>query len=374
MPTVKPSVSTIAAVIALSAALTALGCGSPFHPVTLPRSISMSPMADATLSVELGRVFVTGDLLASGMGEDSALAVVLGITNTGREPFTLNAGSMSCWMELSPDLPGETRSLTPAGGGEGDSPGSDLDDLQLGSATIPAGASRHYWVVFRGYRYAGSDVPRKITVSLPDARGRRVELIIADPARGDLRWDMVPGRTGAAYGVQNVSVYAPGFTTTGIAPQISLVTRVGPILYDLGLTSGMYLESKGRMLSETSGFTSTGGHAHLTLPFVTWGNWQDPRQLGVYGGANLQLLIEIPGSNHDAMVPLRTYGVVSFEGGIELDVGAHGAPAASPFPISYSRPLLPRWTLRFAYTHWFIAGDKVDLNSGGYATSVRFAW
>src|SRR3954447_2255838 len=185
MPTVKLSVSTIASL----AALAALGCGSPFHPVALRGPISMSPMADATLSVELGRVFVTGDLLASGMGEDSALAVVLGITNTGREPFTLNAGSMSCWMELSPDLPGETRSLTPAGGGEGDTPGSDLDDLQLGSATIPVGASRHYWVVFRGYRFAGSDAPRKITVSLPDAKGRRVQLVIADPARGDLRWE-----------------------------------------------------------------------------------------------------------------------------------------------------------------------------------------
>jgi hypothetical protein len=374
MPTVNPKVPAAPQVVALVAVSLVLGCGSPFRPMTLPRPISMSAMADATLSVELGRVFVTGDVLSSGMGEDSALAVVLGITNTGPEAFTLNAGSMSCWMELSPDLPGETRSLTPAGGGEGDSPGADLDDLQLGSATIPPGATRHYWVVFRGYRFAGSDAPRKITVSLPDAKGRRVQLVIADPARGDLRWETMPARTGAAYGVQNTSVYAPGFTTTGIAPQISLVSRVGPILYDLGLTSGLYLESKGRMLSETSGFTSTGGHAHLTVPFATWGSWQDPRQLGVYGGPGVQLLIEIPNSKHDSKVPLRTYGVVSLEAGIELNVGAHGAPAASPFPISYSRPLLPRWTLRFAYTHWFIAGDNVDLNSGGYATSIRLAW
>ena len=342
--------------------------------MTLPRPISMSPMSDATLSVELGHVFVTGDVMRSGMGEDSALAVVLGITNTGREPVTVSAGSMSCWMELSPDLPGETRSLTPAGGGEGDFQGVDLDDLKIGSSTIPPGATRHLWVVFRGYRFAGSDAPRKITVSLPDARGRRVQIVIADPARGDLRWETAPARTGAAYGVQNTAVYAPGFTTQGIAAEISLVTRVGPIMYDLGLTSGLYLESKGRTLSETSGFTGVGGNAHLTLPFTTWGNWQDPRQLGIYGGGGLQLLAEVTGSQHDSKVAPRTYGVVSLEGGLELDVGAHGQPVASPFPISYSRALLPRWTIRLGYTHWFIGGNNVDLNSGGYVSSVRFAW
>ena len=370
MPTVKPRPFQVAFLVALAA----LGCGSPFRPMTLPRPISMSAMADPTLSVELGSVFVTSDVLKSGMGEDSALAVVLGITNTGREPFTLSAGSMSCWMELSPDLRGETRSLTPAGGGEGDFPGGDLEDMHVGSATIAPGASRRFWVLFRGYRYAGSDAPRKITVSLPDTRGRRVQVVIADPAHGDLRWETLPSRTGATYGVRTTAIYAPGFTDSEIAPQISLVSRVGPIMYDLGLTSGMVFESKGRALSETSGFTTTGGHAHLTWPFVTWGNWQDPRQLGLYGGGGLQLLIEVPNASHDATVPLRAYGVVALEGGIELDVGAHAPPAASPFPISYSRMLLPRWTIRLAYTHWFIGGDNVDLNSGGYTSSIRLAW
>jgi len=370
MPTVKVRSLQVVFVFAVAA----LGCGGLFHPVTLPRPISMSPMSDATLSVELGHVFVTGDVLHSGMGEESALAVVLGITNNGREPYTVSAGSMSCWMELSPDLPGETRSFTPAGGGEGDFQDADLDDLKIGSITIPAGATRHTWVVFRGYRFAGSDVPRKITVSLPDAKGRRVQVVIADPAHGDLRWETAPGRTGATYGVQNTSVFAPAFTATAIGAQISLVTRVGPIMYDLGLTSGMILESKGRALSETSGFTSTGGNAHLTLPLTTWGNWQDPRQFGIYGGFGLQLLLEVPGAMHDAKVAPRTYGVVSLDGGLELDVGGHSPPAASPFPIWYSRAWLPRWTIRFGYTHWFLAGDNVDLNSGGYVTSFRLAW
>jgi hypothetical protein len=371
MPTVKLRFLQVLFVLAPAT----LGCGGAFHPVTLPRPISMSPMSDATLSVELGHVFVTGDLLHSGMGEESAIAVVLGITNTGREPYAVSAGSMSCWMELSPDLPGETRSLTPAGGGEGDFTGADLDDLRIGSITIPPGATRHTWVVFRGYRFAGSDAPRKIIVSLPDQKGRRVEVVIADPSRGDLRWEAAPARTGAAYGVTNTSVFAPAFTTEGIAANISLVTRVGPIMYDLGLTSGMYLQTKGRALSETSGFMATGGNAHLTLPVVTWGNWQDPRQFGIYGGFGLQLLLEVPnGDTHDPKVAPRTYGVVSLEGGIELDVGAHGPPAASPFPISYSRSLLPRWTLRAGYTQWFLGGDNVNLLSAGYTTSIRLAW
>jgi hypothetical protein len=355
-------------------AVAVIGCGSAFRPLTLSQPISMSPMSNATLGVEVGTVFVSSDVLKSGMGEDSALAVVLGITNVGREDFTLSATSISCWMELSRDVPGETRSLTPAAGGDGDFPGGSLEDLQLGSAKIPSGGTRHYWVVFRGYRFAGSDVPRRITVSFPDARGQRVQLVIADPARGDLRWEAAPARTNAAYGVRNTSVFAPGFTASVIAAEISLVTRAGPIMYDLGLTSGLVLQSKGRALSETFGFTSTGGNAHLTLPFATWGNWQDPRQFGVYGGGGVQLLIEVPGANHDSKVAPRAYSVVSLEGGVELDVGAHAPPTASPFPISYSRALLPRWTIRVGYTHWFLAGNDVDLNSGGYTTSFRLAW
>src|SRR4029079_3196379 len=126
-------------------------------------------------------------------------------------PYTLSAASISCWMELSPDAPGETRSLTPAGGGEGAFPSDlSLEDQQLGSTTIAPGQSKSYWVLFRGYRYAGSDVPRKITISLPDARWRRVQLVIADPARGQLRWEVKPRAITLFYGLQNTSLFGPG--------------------------------------------------------------------------------------------------------------------------------------------------------------------
>ena len=182
-------ISTRRHVPLLLTATAAFGCGPSFQATQLTQPVSMSPMADATVSVEAGRVWLTDNIPGSGMGDDTALAVEIGVTNSGREPYVLSAATLSCLMELAPDRPGETLSLAPAGGGEGALPETlGLDDLKLGSTKIPPGESRHYWVVFRGYRYPGSDVPRKITIALPDTRGRRVELVIADPAHGQLRW------------------------------------------------------------------------------------------------------------------------------------------------------------------------------------------
>src|SRR5436190_24228518 len=58
----------------------ALGCGPSFRAVRLSQPVSMSPMTDATISVEAGRVFLTDNIVGAGMGEDTALAVELGIT------------------------------------------------------------------------------------------------------------------------------------------------------------------------------------------------------------------------------------------------------------------------------------------------------
>ena len=367
-PTVNPRSSQL--VIAI--AWTALGCGPSFREARLTQPVSMSPMADATVSVEAGRVFVTDDVVTSGMIDDSALAVELGITNGGGAPYTLSAASISCWMELSPDAPGETLSLTPAGGGEGDFPkGLSLEDQQLGSTTIPPGETRHYWVVFRGYRYPGSDVPRRISVLLPDARGRRIRVVIADPARGQLRWEIAPKRTGFMYGLQNTTLLAPGLSATGMAATLSLVGRAGPILWDAGLTTRLMVQSRGRLDSPTSSFSGTGVAAHVTWPVFGWGAWQDPRQFGIYAGGEAQLLQAImPPPQSGEMVPTPiVYGTLAAEGGVEVDIGAL-RPALSPFPISYSGRALPRWGFRLGYTHMFAGG----LNSGGVTSTIRFAW
>src|SRR5262249_50661795 len=150
----------------------------------------------------------------------------------------------------SPDRPGETRSLAPAGGGEGDFPAHlALDDLTLGTAIIPPGQSRRYWVVFRGYRYDGSDAPRKITVTLPVGRGRRVQLVTADPARGPLRWELKPPATGLVVGTQTTSLFAPGLTAAAMAGSLSYLGRAGPILWDGGLTTRFLVETKGNLNS-----------------------------------------------------------------------------------------------------------------------------
>jgi len=351
--------------------LVALGCGPSFRAAQLTQTVSMSPMSDAILGVEVGRVWVTDNIIGSGMGEDTALAVELGITNGGREPYAISAASLSCVMELSPDRPGETLSLIPAGGGEGPLPaGLGLDELQLGSATIPPGGTARYWVVFRGYRYAGSPVPRKLTVGLPDPRGRRVQLVIADPARGQLRWQVKPSRA-TMIGIQNTSLYAPGLTATGMAATAAYVWRAGPVAWDAGIASRLLLETQGRLTSPTSAFSGLGVSGHAAWLFTGWGAWQDPRRVGLFGGGEAQLLTAVPRPTPAGEMPPKPifYGALSIEGGLQLDVGAL-RPAPSPFPISWAAPSPPRWSLRAGYTHWFTGG----LNSGGAVFSFRLAW
>ena len=330
-------------------------------------------MANATLSVEAGNIYVTDDLINVGMDEDTALAVELGITNAGPQPYALNAAAISCWMELSPEQPGETRSLTPAAGGEGPfTPGLGSEDYTIGSITVPPGQTRKAWIMFRGYRYDGSDVTRKITISLPDARGRRVQVVIADPARGQLRWEVKPPSHAFAYGMQNATLYAQGFSAMATAAQLSIVSRAGPFLYDVGITSRVLLETKGLLPSETSGFSGLGVNAHLTYPFFTWGSWQNPRLLGVYGGGEAHYLAAIPRQVTKDTKAIA-FGALSLEAGLELDFGAQ-APATSPFPISFTGRGLPRWGIRVGYTHWFVFGNSngPDLNSGGLVSAVRF--
>ena len=331
----------------------------------------MSPAADANVYVRLDHIKVKNSDIRLGLGDKTGLAVVLDVTNIGQEPYNLNAASITCWMEVSPDRPAETLSLTPAGGGEGNFDERSLDNLSLTTIAIPPGQTRRYWVAFRGYAYPGSDVPRKITIALPDARGRRVLLVIADPGHGQ-RWEVDPDPVGIAYGIQNAGLFASGLDAMAMSGVFSIVSHAGPVLYDVGLTTGVVVETRGLLKSETSAFQTIGLNAHATLPFATWGPWQAPRRLGVYAGGGAQELFEIPHSTEKAA--LYTYGVVSVAGGVEFDFGAQ-APAALPFPISFSqRRRLPTLTLRAGYTHWFAFGEGIRANSAGYMTAIRLAF
>jgi len=353
-------------------ALAALGCGPTLLAGRLTEPGSIAPMTDATLTVAAGRIFIDSRTTNFGMGEDSVMAVELGITNTDREPYSLSAASISCWLELAPDLPAETRSLTPAGGGEGPFPeDSALDDLKLGSVSIPPGQTRSYWVVFRGYRYPGSDVPRKVTISLPDARGRRVQIVIADPARGQLRWEVKPVASTMIYGIQNTALFGPALDGMGMSALIGGVSRAGPILWDFAVTSRMFVEQEGGLMSPTSTFSGLGGSAHVTLPLAGWGAWQDPRQVGIYGGGEAQILTPVQRKQQPGEpVPQPVWhGALIAEGGIEFDIGTL-RPGTTPFPISFAGLSAPRWSLRFGYTYWRAGGG----DSHGYVSSLRLAF
>ena len=248
-------------------------------------------------------------------------------------------------------MPGETLSLTPAGGGEGDfpeglrprRPEARVDDRSRRRET------RHYWVVFRGYRYRGQRrAARRSPCSLPDARGRRVQLVIADPARGDCAGRSSRPRTRrrvrrAEHVAVRARVHRHGDRRADLAGLARGTDPVRPRA-DLGHACS---SSKGRALSETSAFTSTGGPRTSPGRSSTWGDWQDPRQFGSTRGGDAAA----PHRSPDAAP--RCHGArrrtlrrrLAAEGGVELDVGAHAPPAASPFPISYSRALLPRWTI-----------------------------
>jgi hypothetical protein len=334
-----------ASLLALS--LLAAGCSSSYSAARLTQPVSMSPMADATLSAEAGTLFLKSDLAVSGMQEETELVVEIGITNAGPEPYVLNTASISCWMELSPDQPGETLSLMPAAGGEGTFPETAASqDLQLGSTTIPPGQTRKSWVMFRGYRYPGSDVPRKITIWFPDARGRRVQLVIADPARGQLRWEVKPLAGTMIYGVENSTLFGPELTGSAVAAMFGGIRRSGPLLFNLGITARTFVMQRGSWTSPTSSFTGTGWYGYVTLPLAGWGGSHDPRQFGVYGGGELQVMYAIQTRESAAKMSAGDFlGAAVAEGGVEVDVGTL-RPGPSPFPISYTTWSAPRWAFR----------------------------
>jgi hypothetical protein len=274
-------------------------------------------------------------------------------------------------MELDVDRPGETRSLTPAGGGEGTFPGTDAAaGAAFGQVVVPPGQTRTYWALFRGYRFPGNDVPRRITLILPGGSRAGLRVATADPAHGSLRWKVTPPSSGWMYGGQSTSLFGSYARTNGASTEIARVFRAGPLLWGLGLMSTVVVQSSGRLISPTSSFMGTGLDAHLTAPFLTWGVSQDPLQLGAYARGAAQALVSIEPPPPPGQTPLpHTYGQIDAEIGLELDVGSQ-AIAASPFPLSFEGRPLPRWLLRAGFTHTWIGHGTAN----GYVTGIALAW
>jgi hypothetical protein len=323
------------------------------------------------LSADVKGVWLTDEVPTEGVGEDSALVVELELRNDGAEAVSVNAMSFACLMEIDTDHPSETLSLLPGGGAEGAFPGDvESERSVLAPLVIPPGQRRSFWALFRGYRFPASEFPRRIVLKIPRPDGRPLELVLADPARGKLRWTLEPPSGGWTVGFLNTSLYSDHLHASVVSTQVGRLMRAWRLLWELGLSSSVLVQTHGALTSSTSSFAATGLAARVSAPLTLWGTAREPRQIGFYAGGTAQVLLEtqVPQPPDNPSVP-SIYGVLTAEVGLELDIGAVHL-AGTPFPLSQVGRALPRWSARLGYTHWWVAGSGSD----GYVTGLRLAW
>jgi hypothetical protein len=350
-------------------ALGAVACGTSFV-AARPTEPVATPPGPRTASVD--RILITDDIPIDGMGNDSAIVFELSLTNgSPDELWSVSGALFACLMPLDPEHPGETRALTPVGGAEGRFPGEVPGEGSLiGMFTVPPGQTRSYWVLFRGYRFAGSDVPRRVVLRIPTPGGPALELVVADPNRGSLRWQLPPRPSVWNIGFQSVALFSEHLRATGMSNVVARRLDLHRVSLDVGLVSALLVETHGDLLSETSAFTGLGPTVTATWPLVGWGSDLDPHRFGLYAGGSALLLPELPQQPRpDPMKRPSFYGVLAAEAGIAFDMGTLRF-APTPFPLSAGAPPLPRWTIRAGYTHWWVGGGGTD----GYTVGFRLAW
>src|SRR5450432_3759960 len=346
-------------------------CGAAFLPVRPSEPLAAEARG---VHVDVTRVWLSEEVQQRGLAEDIDLVVEVRVRNDGARERKISPGSFSCWMELDARRPGETRALLPGGGGEGAFPGAPPDEGSLlAGVTIPPGQSRDVWALFHGYRFDGSERPRKVTLRIPLDDGSIV-LALADPAHGALRWEAPAVRSAISIGIKDITLLRGGLRASLPGTEIVFTARRGAVLWDVGLTSSVLVETQGPLVSSTSTFTGSGLTAHLTAPFASWGPPEDGHQLGVFAGGSASVLVETltpaqATANMMKMLLPNVYGFLTAEGGLELDMGAVRF-AASPFPLSPDRRPLPSWLVRLGYVQAW--GDGVT--AGGFMTSIRFSW
>ncbi len=143
--------------IAMLAALSASACGAAFIPVRLSEP---AVAARAPVQASVTRLYLTDNVPASGLGDDTMLVVELTLTNSGTTPYRVSTASFSCLMAIDARRPTETRSLLAMGGGDGPFPGElPAERAVLAPVEVPPGATRNAWALFGGYRFPDSDLP-----------------------------------------------------------------------------------------------------------------------------------------------------------------------------------------------------------------------
>lgn len=357
---------SFAPLVALAPLLVA-GCGQSF---LATRPTEPVTIAGAGVSAALERVFVTDGMRANGLDDEARLVVELRVRNEGAAPRRISPGAFSCAMELDARRPEQTRALLAAGGGEGTFPGRLPDEGSvLAGVTVPPGEDRLVWAIFEAYRFEGSGLARRVTLTIPVEGGRALALVIADPARGGLRWESRPPRGAFVVGLRSGSLVGGGLRGMTTSTELTWMWRAGPLRLDAGILSTVLVATRGPLVSETSVFTGSGLTAHVLAPLFSWGPEQSPRQLGLYGGGAASFLIELPKRTPDEKAPLHTYGLYHAEAGVEI-AGGVLHPAATPFPLSEAGRQLPRWAIRAGYVQSWAGG----VTAGGYATTLRFVW
>jgi hypothetical protein len=341
---------------------------------TTYREVRLSEPVLATsggLHLEVARAFLNDEVLDDGVGDGTALIVELTASNAGPQPWTAKASAFWCLLQVDTAHPDQTLLLPPSVDGEGPFPGQPPEVPELKPIEVPAGQTRSFWVLFRGYRFAGSEIPRRVTLDLPGIDGRPIELTLADPARGFLRWKVAPKSSAYLVGFRNDSFYGSYLRGNTSSMQVSRIATAGPLLWDAGFSTTLLVETQGRLQSPTSSFSNLGLDAHLTAPLWRWGAAPDPRRIGLYGGAEVQVLTAVmpPAPAGVKQTPI-VYGAFEPEVGLELDIGALRT-AATPFPLDDAgRNPIPRWQIRYGYTHTWIGHGTSD----GLVSSFRLAW
>jgi hypothetical protein len=349
----------------------AAACGPPYLAVKPTEPIEAEV---SRVRVDVTRLWLTEDVRVRGLADDVDLVVELRVRNGDVRPRKISLGSLSCLIVLDVRRPGETLSLLAGGGGEGAFAGEPPGEGSLLlPVTIAPGEARDVWAIFHGYRFEGSERPRRVTLTIPLEDGA-LSLDLADPARGALRWQAPPQRSAVVVGLRGVTLFGGPLQATVPSTEISFLSRQGPVLWDVGLVSSVFVETQGPLQSSTSSFMGVGLAAHLSAPLLSWGARAEPRQLGVFVGGSTSALIEMltpAAQKMDTMKMIGPHAYVfsTIEAGLELDLGALRF-AETPFPLSPDRRPLPRWSLRVAYVQGWTGGAT----GGGLLESLRFSF
>ena len=227
-------------------------------------------------SVEVSRVYLNEETVTDGVADGTALVVELEITNHGTATYRLYPGQVWCVLQIDTRHPDEARMFPPSVSGDGVFPGEVPEVMELPIIDVAPGQTRTAWVLFRGYRFTDSDIPRRVSLTLPDAQGRTAELVLADPREGYLRWAVPPTHSTFTFGVQSSAVYGGYAQLQMVSTRLSRQARAGRYLWDVGLVSTTVVQVKGVLRSTSSSFGGTGFDVHLTMPVWQWGEPASP--------------------------------------------------------------------------------------------------